>query len=69
MAKGASRMGVDLVFLFAPESIHNLLSSFNDMILRKSGYNFIEFNDEIKHLIEERDVTVAIGPGITKSRE
>ncbi|MDP8011400.1 MAG: NAD(P)H-hydrate dehydratase [Thermoplasmata archaeon] len=69
MAKAASRMGPDLVFLFAPESIHAYLSGFQDMILRKCGYNFIEFNEEIKHLIEERDVTVSIGPGITKSRE
>jgi len=69
MAKGAMRMGIDLVYLFAPESIHCFVSNFHDMILRRSGYNFIEFNDELKNIIEEKDITMAIGPGITKSRE
>lgn len=69
MVKGAMRMGIDLIYLFAPESIHTYISNFQDMILRRSGYSFIEFNEELKHFIEEKDVTVAIGPGITKSRE
>lgn len=67
MAKSAQRMGVDLVFLFAPREIHQFIAcNAPDIILRPSGMDRIEFNYEMAKMIEERESVIAIGPGITK---
>ncbi|PMP75046.1 MAG: bifunctional ADP-dependent NAD(P)H-hydrate dehydratase/NAD(P)H-hydrate epimerase [Aciduliprofundum sp.] len=68
MAKGALRMGIDLLFLFSPYSIHHHISaSTHDIILRKSGENYIEFNDDLMRVIEEKATAVALGCGIGKN--
>ncbi len=68
VSKSALRMGPDLVFLFAPRSIHGLVASHtNDIIIRKSGNDYIEFDYELKKMISERATSVAIGPGISKN--
>ncbi|MEM0312389.1 MAG: NAD(P)H-hydrate dehydratase [Thermoplasmatales archaeon] len=67
VSKAALRMGVDLVFLFTPEKIHQFVAcNAPDVILRKSGKERIEFNYSLMKTIEDRDASVAIGPGITK---
>jgi NAD(P)H-hydrate epimerase len=69
MAKSALRMGPDLVILFAPEVIHELIASnVQDIILHKSGVEKIEFNYDLMKTIKERADSIAIGPGISKRR-
>lgn len=68
VAKSALRMGPDLVFLFSPSSIHNhIASNLQDIILRKSGVDFIELNYELMKTIQEKADSIAIGPGISKN--
>lgn len=68
MSKGALRMGIDLLFLFSPEYIHNYISSStHDIILKKSGERYIEFNNELKRIIEDKATAVALGCGIGKN--
>ncbi|MGC8610324.1 MAG: NAD(P)H-hydrate dehydratase [Thermoplasmata archaeon] len=70
VSKSAARMGVDLVYLFSPKSIHSILgSNFHDMILRNGGNEFIELTHEMKDMLKERNVTLAIGPGISKNED
>ncbi|MGC8644818.1 MAG: NAD(P)H-hydrate dehydratase [Thermoplasmata archaeon] len=70
VAKSAQRMGVDLVFLFAPKDIHQFIAcNAPDVILRQSGIDRIEFNYGIMKAVEEREAAVAVGPGITKDEK
>lgn len=67
MAKSSLRMGPDLVILFAPSNIHNhIASNLQDIIIRKSGRDYIEFNYDLMKTIKEKADSVAIGPGISK---
>ena len=69
VAKSALRMGPDLVILFAPEKIHQLIgSNLQDIILHKSGMEKIEFNYDLMKTIKERADSIAIGPGISKRK-
>lgn len=68
MAKGALRMGIDLLFLFSPASVHgHISSSTHDIILRKSGEFFIEYTKEMEKILDEKAAAVAIGCGIGKN--
>jgi len=70
MVKSSLRMGIDLVYLFAPESIHPYIASnTQDIILKRSGFNYIEFNEELKNYILEKADAVLLGPGVSKTRE
>jgi NAD(P)H-hydrate epimerase len=67
VAKSALRTGPDLIFIFAPASIHgHIASNVQDIILRRSGEEYIEFNYDMMKIIKERADSVAIGPGISK---
>ncbi len=68
MAKGALRTGIDLLYLFAPNSIHYYISAAtNDIILRKSGKDYIEFTSELEEFILTKASAIALGCGIGKN--
>lgn len=70
MVKGALRTGVDLVFLFSPSKIHNYISSATyDIILRKSGENYIEYTNEMDDLITNKSTAISLGCGIGKNEK
>ncbi len=70
VSKSALRMGPDMVFLFAPLKIHDHVTShIQDIMIRKSGMDYIEFNYEMKKMISERASAVAIGPGISRNQD
>ncbi|MGC8585061.1 MAG: NAD(P)H-hydrate dehydratase [Thermoplasmata archaeon] len=70
VSKAAGRMGVDLVYLFSPKSIHSILgANFNDMILRNGGNEYIELTHEMKDMMKEKNVVLAIGPGISTNED
>ena len=70
VAKSALRMGPDLVFLYTPGSIHcKVAPHLNDVILRKSGNEYIEMTADLLGNIRNKADAIAIGPGISRSQE
>lgn len=68
VVKSALRMGPDMVFLYTPQNIHGMVASHTqDIMIRKSGMDYIEFNHDMASMISERATSVAIGPGISKN--
>jgi NAD(P)H-hydrate epimerase len=68
VSKSALRMGPDMVFLFTPSKVHGFITPHTqDIMIRKSGIDYIEYTYELMKSISERATAVAIGPGISKN--
>lgn len=68
LVKSALRMGTDLVFLYTPESAaHRISSNVYDIIIRESGFDYFEVTPHLLEMIENRNVALAIGPGLSKN--
>ncbi len=67
--KSALRMGVDLVFLFTPEAAANRISPHvYDVIIRDSGREYFEIRADLLDMIENKNVGIALGPGLSKNK-
>ncbi len=67
--KSALRMGIDLLYLFTPRITADRISSnVYDIILREAGEKYFEIVPQLLEMIRNKNIALAIGPGISKER-